>query len=188
MKLDYPIKELKILPVSDFTTIKEAIMQTTTEEWLADTARQDNWDAHRDTESIVLKIGRTYDDSKYTAAWNLKWKSLFTKYLIPHLQGIYGEGEITRMIISKLKPKASVKEHRDTERLLHFSHRIHIPIITNKLVAFNISDKKYHLSEGTIYEISNQDRHSVVSESPQDRVHIIADYADIDCLNILRKH
>jgi hypothetical protein len=186
MKLRTYLKDLGAFPEDKFRNIFESVMQATIEEWQLDTKRQEFWDAHKDTESIVLKIGGEYETAEFTDAWTSKWEEIFSQNLLPVLEEIYGEGEITRMIISKLKPKAMVGEHADTERLLHYSHRIHLPIITDEKVIFYIKNEPHFLKEGYLYELSNQDLHRVESQSDKERIHLIVDYADKNGLAILR--
>ncbi len=185
MKFKSSLIELGQLDEEVFQKIKTEVLQATSQEWLTDTKRQNYWNAHKKTESIVLKMGREYETSQFTCAWEEKWQYIL-RPLMDKLESIYGSGEVTRMIISKLFPSSEVGEHMDTERLLHFSHRIHLPIETNEEVAFSVRGQKYKLEEAMLYELSNQDLHSVENTSTKDRIHIIVDYADRNCIEILK--
>lgn len=178
MRLKSELIELRSLETKKFERLKSEIAGCTREEWLVNTSRQDFWEAHRKTESIVLKIGKSYALSQFTGCWQRKWKRLIKETLIDQLEEIYGAGEITRLIISKLLPNSEVGEHSDTETLLKYSHRVHLPITTNEQVVFKINGQGHNLKEGVLYEISNLDPHSVINPSAQDRIHIIVDYAD----------
>jgi hypothetical protein len=154
--------------------------------WLEDTSRQDNWEAHRKTESIVLKIGKNLQSVSFTKAWDSKWKKILLPTVVKFLEDKFGEGQITRMIISKLYAGAEIGEHRDTEHLLCYSHRVHLPIYTDSAVDFVIGGESFFLKEGVFYEISNQDLHMVKNQSKIDRIHIIADYADTKLLDLMQ--
>ena len=45
----------------------------------------------------------------------------------------------------------------------HIAYRIHIPITTNDLVRFTIGGRPFHLEVGKVYEVNNQNTHSVMN-------------------------
>ena len=168
--------ELFKIPQDKFLNISKSVLSATPDEWLAVTSRQKKWEAHKDTESIVLKMGPSRIDSKFTDVWIAKWETIINNNLLSLLRNEIGDFEIVRMIISRLKPHSIVSEHIDTEEILRKSHRLHLPIKTNENVVFNINRSSYHLKEGVVYEINNQAPHSVFNNSKYDRVHLIFDY------------
>ena len=60
------------------------------------------------------------------------------------------------------------------------SHRIHVPITTDPRVRFMIDGRPYHLEVGQAYEINNQQQHSVMNNSKDDRITFIFDYLPPD--------
>ena len=178
MKLKKPIKLIGCLPQADADFFKKTLEQASPCDWLVDTSRQDTWEAHRQTQSIVLVSGANFNSRKLSNQWTGFWRSEFQSRLMPFLTSTYGQGEIVRCVFSKLLPMSTISEHRDTEHLLHYSHRVHIPITTHPKVEFTINNETVHLKEGEVYEISNQDLHSVKSDWDRPRIHIILDYAE----------
>ena len=178
MKLKTPFRVLGKLRLEDLAFFKNSIGMATISDWMDDTSRQDTWEAHRQTQSIVLVKGSDLSNRKVSNQWDCFWKNEFEVRIVPLLKATYGPGVIVRCVFSKLLPMSKISEHRDTEHLLHFSHRVHIPIITSPKVQFNIRDEVACMEEGQVYEISNQDLHSVTSEWDHPRVHIILDYAE----------
>ena len=54
---------------------------------------------------------------------------------------------------------------------------MHIPIITNEKVFFQVGDEIKIFKEGEIWKINNTGKsHSVVNNSNEDRVHLIVDW------------
>ena len=170
------VKKILKLSEAEFNAIYQEVLSATRDEWLLETSRQKKWKAHKDTESIVLKIGPNRLESRFTNAWDSKWRKVLEENLLFSLKNKIGSFEVVRMIISKLKPSSGILEHIDTEEILVNSHRLHLPVKTNPEVLFEINKSLYHLEEGVVYEINNQAPHSVVNNSNMDRIHLIFDY------------
>lgn len=92
----------------------------------------------------------------------------------------YFNGFVTKSLLISLKAGHSIDRHADFGVDLTEVHRCHIPIQTNKEVAFFVRDTWYHLREGYAYEISNVDEHAVVNDSDIDRIHLIIDIKEYD--------
>jgi len=91
---------------------------------------------------------------------------------------------IGRCLATNLKSNSIISKHRDGGNIVLLNgHRLHIPIITNKLVSFSVGNETKILQEGTIYEINNLRQHSVENNSNEDRLHLIIDYIEPDILN-----
>ena len=103
---------------------------------------------------------------------------------ILNIEKLYGKGRPYNIQISKLKSKGKIPEHVDHGLSYMFSHRIHIPLITNEGVIFSIGKNKYNLKENSVYEVNNTRRHSVINSTDNfERVHLILDYITEDYLN-----
>ena len=55
-------------------------------------------------------------------------------------------------------------------------HRIHLPLITNDEVIFDVGESSMKMAEGELWEINNRREHAVANNSDNDRIHIILDY------------
>jgi aspartyl/asparaginyl beta-hydroxylase (cupin superfamily) len=76
-----------------------------------------------------------------------------------------------------LKSNSKIDKHIDAGKSLSICHRVHIPIITNKNVLFEIDNEIKNLKEGEMWEINNSEKiHSVVNNSNTDRIHLIVDW------------
>jgi len=110
-----------------------------------------------------------------------------------YLEGIFRELQdhynyvsvlMSGFTIVKLLAGNEVAEHSDLELEDEaikesgyvFNHRIHIPITTNDDVRFKSKGKSFALNVGSMYEIDNITKHSVVNGGDTDRIHIIIDF------------
>jgi aspartyl/asparaginyl beta-hydroxylase (cupin superfamily) len=74
-----------------------------------------------------------------------------------------------------MNKKSSIKPHVDGGVMLQLGRRIHIPLITNPKVIFEVFGESKYLEVGNWYEINNIIPHSVINDSEYDRVHFIID-------------
>ena len=145
--------------------------------WDSFTFRQKTFEAHKETKTIPL-IFDTDFRLKYPTY--LKEYEIFKnefELLKNKLTKIYGKGFIIRAILVMLRSNSKIDRHIDTGKSLSICHRIHIPIITNKNVLFEIDNEIKNLKEGEMWEINNSEKiHSVVNNSNTDRIHLIVDW------------
>ena len=85
-------------------------------------------------------------------------------------------GTIIRAMAAKLFAGERITPHTDKHPSFHIAHRIHIPITTNDLVRFTIGGRPFHLEVGKVYEVNNQNTHSVMNRGKEDRITFIFDY------------
>lgn len=98
--------------------------------------------------------------------------------LIETLTNLYGPGDFWNIQTAKMKGGGRILPHCDNGLSFLFSHRIHIPLITNENVIFKIADKEFYFPVGYAYEINNTQEHSVVNNNDPsyERLHLIFDY------------
>ena len=99
---------------------------------------------------------------------------------------IYGKGELYKMQLSKLHENGKIIPHHDVSLGFTFSHRIHIPLITNKNVTFTIDGNNYFFDTGEIIEINNLKLHSVENLGNSARLHLIFDYIGYEYSDLLK--
>lgn len=75
-----------------------------------------------------------------------------------------------------LQAGAIIKPHRDHELAFEMGEaRLHFPVITNPMVAFNIDDACISLHEGDCWYINANLMHSVENRGKKDRIHLVID-------------
>jgi len=163
----------------DMHALRDAILAQEPAAWLEEQGRQQTYEVHRDTESIVLLFcdeawpdGEIYRESG--------WEHL-AETAMPVIEHIIEEhyepgGTLLRAIAAKLKVNGRIRPHRDSLQSFHMGHRIHVPIITNPAVRFMIEGRPYAFEVGKAYELNNQKKHSVMNMGKEDRISFIFDY------------
>lgn len=175
--MDYKFRYLGKVDVSE---IKQSLSNVSNNLWNLHTIRQDLFDNHRETQTIMLmwdyaslfnsnkgEIHQSYYDFKIDVFLN----SIKPLYVESH-----GEGEFIRVIIVNLPAGKSIPGHADSGMSLEFCNRTHIPIKTNDNVLFTVAGETINMKEGEIWEFNNQKYHSVHNNGDEDRWHLIIDY------------
>jgi hypothetical protein len=177
MDIDVPLRELGEL---DTTALREAILRQEDAAWHEDTYRQQSYDVHDQTESIVLVFttGDNWPESevKKEPGWDR-----IADVAVPVMHEIIEKhypagGTIIRAMAAKLISGGKIKPHHDKHPSFHCGHRIHIPITTNPRVRFMIDGRPYQFEVGQAYELNNQKQHSVMNKGTEDRITFIFDY------------
>lgn len=101
-----------------------------------------------------------------------------SNFLLKSLKGLYGLGELWNIQVAKMHGGGKILPHVDQDLKFIFSHRIHIPLITNENVIFKVDKTEFYLSRGNVYEINNLKEHSVdnINVPSFYRLHLIIDY------------
>ncbi|MDH3547566.1 MAG: aspartyl/asparaginyl beta-hydroxylase domain-containing protein [Gammaproteobacteria bacterium] len=177
MDIDVPLRELGAI---DITALSDAILSQDEAAWHEDEYRQQSYDVHLETQSIVLVFT---DGSGWPNADIVKepgWDRL-ADVAIPLMHEIIDKhypkgGTIIRAMAAKLLAGGKINPHVDKHPSFHCGHRIHIPITTNPRVRFMIDGRPYQFEIGQAYEINNQKQHSVMNKGKEDRITFIFDY------------
>ncbi len=177
MDIDTPIRELG--PV-DSDALGQAILNQDEEAWREEKHRQQAYDVHRETESIVMVFVELDDWPTMTIKKEPGWDRL-AAVAVPVMHDLIGRfypagGTIIRAMAAKVLAGGKIKPHRDSHPSFGRGHRIHVPIKTNPRVRFMIDGRPYKLQVGQAYEINNQKQHSVMNKGTEDRITFIFDY------------
>ena len=177
MDIAEPVRELGEI---DHTALADAILALPREAWEANLMRQQSYDVHRHTESVVLIFtdGQGWPDITVTREAGWEWLG---DVALPVMNSIIKRhyphgGAVVRAMAAKLLPGEVITPHRDHHPSFHHGHRVHIPIKTNRRVRFTIAGRAFPMEVGKAYEINNQKTHSVMNKGDEDRIHFIFDY------------
>jgi hypothetical protein len=175
--IDGLIRELG--PV-DAGPLIEAILAQDDIAWREDQYRQEAFDVHRETESIVLVFAELEDWPQMDVKKEPGWDRL-ADVAVPVMHGIIDRhyspgGTIIRAMAAKLKAGGKITPHTDSHPSFHAGHRIHVPVTTNPRVRFMIDGRPHRMEVGNAYEINNQKNHSVMNKGAEDRITFIFDY------------
>jgi hypothetical protein len=175
MDIEGSLRELG--PV-DSAELTGAILAQDEEAWRANEYRQNAYEVHNQTESLVMIFCDGWPEMKVTkeSAWDA-----LKEAAVPLMRHIIKDfyppgGTVIRAMAAKLKAGGIISPHRDTHQTFTHSHRIHIPITTNPGVRFMINGRPHRFEVGHAYEINNQKNHSVMNSGSEDRITFIFDY------------
>jgi hypothetical protein len=177
MNIDGLIRELGPL---DCTALSEAILAQEEAAWHEDSYRQETYDVHRQTESIVMVFAELEDWPRIDVRKEPGWDRL-VDVAVPVMHDIIKRhyppgGAIIRAMAARLVAGGMIRPHVDSHPSFQQGHRIHIPITTNSRVRFMIDGRPHQLQVGQAYEINNQKNHSVMNKGKEARITFIFDY------------
>lgn len=181
MNIDTPLRELG--PV-DVQVLRETILAQEEEAWKEDKYRQEAFEVHHATESIVMLFVQIDRWPDIVVNKEPGWSRL-SEAALPLMNDIIGKhyppgGTVIRAMAAKLLAGGKITPHVDKHPSFHHGHRIHVPMTTNPRVRFMIDGQPYQFKVGEAYEINNQKTHSVMNKGNEDRITFIFDYVPKD--------
>ena len=181
MKIETPLRELG--PI-DTTALRDAILKQEEIAWKEDKYRQEEFEVHHATESIVVLFVDLDSWPEVIVSREPGWPRI-ADVALPIMNQIVQEfyppgGTVIRAMAAKLLSGNIINPHTDRHPSFHVGHRIHVPITTNPRVRFMIDGRPYRLKVGEAYEINNQMMHSVMNKGTEDRITYIFDYVPPD--------
>ena len=177
MNIDTPLRELG--PVN-IEALRDAVLAQDEIAWKEDKYRQEEFEVHHQTESIVLVFVDLDQWPNIVVTREPGWPRLSDEAL-PLMNEIISRfyppgGTVIRAMAAKLLKGSVISPHTDKHPSFHKGHRIHVPITTNPRVRFMIDGQPYQFKVGEAYEINNQKMHSVMNKGDEDRITFIFDY------------
>ena len=177
MDIDTSLRELGPLNIEP---LRQAILQQDDIAWQEDKYRQEEFEVHHATESIVMVFVDLDKWPDLVVSQEPGWPRLADAAL-PLMNEIISQyypsgGTVIRAVAAKLLAGGIITPHTDRHPSFHVGHRIHVPITTNPRVRFMIDGQPYQLKVGEGYEINNQKMHAVMNKGDEDRITFIFDY------------
>lgn len=177
MNIDTTLRELG--PVNS-DALRETILAQDDIAWKEDKYRQEEFEVHHATESIVLVFVDLEKWPDVVVSREPGWPRL-SEVALPLMNDIITRfyppgGTVIRAMAAKLLAGNVITPHHDRHPSFHCGHRIHVPITTNPRVRFMIDGQPYQLKVGEAYELNNQKTHSVMNKGADDRITFIFDY------------
>jgi Aspartyl/Asparaginyl beta-hydroxylase len=181
MDIDVPLRELG--PV-DCAALRDVILAQEDAAWLEDKYRQEVFEVHHATQSIVMLFVEIERWPDIVVKQEPGWPRL-AEVALPLMNDILSRlyppgGTVIRAMAAKLLAGGKITPHTDRHPSFHHGHRIHVPITTNPRVRFMIDGKPFQFKVGEAYEINNQKTHSVMNKGAEDRITFIFDYVPPD--------
>ncbi len=188
MNIDTPLRELGAV---DITALRDTILEQDEAAWLEDQYRQEAYDVHYDTQSIVMVFVDLDHWPDIVVSKEPGWDRL-ADVALPLMNDIITRlyppgGTVIRAMAAKLLAGKTIKPHTDKHPSFHHGHRIHIPITTNPRVRFMIDGRPYQFKVGEAYELNNQMKHSVMNKGNEDRITFIFDYVPKEQIELAQR-
>jgi len=164
----------------DMEPLAAAVLAQDEVAWNENVQRQQDYEVHEQTRSIVLLFAEVKDWPAVEVSKQPGWDRL-AETAVPLMHAIIRSwyppgGTIIRAMAAKLLAGGRILPHRDTHPSFGVGHRVHVPIVTNPRVRFMIDGRPFQLEVGLAYEINNQKVHSVMNKGAVDRINFIFDY------------
>jgi hypothetical protein len=177
MDIDTRLRELGEV---DASALSAAILSLDATAWYEEELRQQEFEVHRQTLSVVLVFVNLDSWPELEIIKEPGWDRL-AEVAVPVMHGIIDRwypkgGTIIRAMAAKLVAGGKIAPHTDSHPSFHIGHRIHVPITTNSRVRFMIDGRPHRFEVGKAYEINNQMNHSVANKGTEDRITFIFDY------------
>ena len=163
----------------DMDALRDRILAQEPEAWAEQALRQQTYEVHQDTESIVMLFcDESWPEGEIYREPGWERLSEVAMPLIDHIiETWYAPGgTLLRAMAAKLKAGGRINPHVDALESFHMGHRIHVPITTSAAMRFMIEGQPYEFEVGKAYELNNQKKHSVMNMSKEDRITFIFDY------------
>ena len=175
-----PAGRVRDLGPCDCRALTDAVVRLDEAAWTEKTYRQESFNVHSSTESIVLCFLDLDRWPHLAVARDLGWDRLGDA-AAPVMEAIVGRhyeagGTVIRSMVVRLRPGRRITPHVDEHESLRISHRIHLPLVTNARVRFFIDGVPHRFEAGRAVEVNNQLSHSVMNDGRTSRVHFIFDY------------
>ncbi len=170
MKIDTPFKLICKVPKN--------LQVINLEHWNENTSRQQEYQQHKDTQTIFLRFRNELNEFVNFELVDYPLMQFYKNEIQQYLQILsqYYNIKNYSVIIANLKGGGMIPLHCDYGEYFETSHRIHIPIKTNKNVFFKIGNVELNMESGFAYEIDNVgSMHGVFNLGKEDRYHIIFD-------------
>lgn len=96
-------------------------------------------------------------------------------YIKELIDEIAGDAGVLKVRLMRLEKNRTIGEHKDRFNPGPPVARMHIPIVTNPQVEFQVNRQSYHLQAGHLYCIDVSQTHAVFNKGDADRIHLVFD-------------
>ncbi len=163
----------------DCRLLTERVLALPETAWQSDPRRQQMYDVHAQTQSLILMFCDSWPTVRVTrtAGW-----PLLAREAVPVMESIISAhyppgGVVLRAMMARLPAGAHILPHLDAHPSFAVAHRIHVPLKTNPDVEFIVGDERVPPREHVAFELNNQLPHQVANNGTAPRIHFIFDYA-----------
>jgi hypothetical protein len=149
--------------------------------WNLDTRRQDTVPVQRETETITLRRLKRIPPTANSFDGQLVQSDFDTLRHFPTLYQFLLDfakaqsGELSRVMIVRLKPNSQVYEHYDAGQYYRIRDRYHLVLRSPEGSILTSDTEAARFREGELWWFNNKLVHEAFNESTESRVHVIFD-------------
>ena len=166
----------------DTSSVKKLLSQFSVRFWAAqDEIKENNFACFHHTQHIIMRFihqNQDHRDFYHTPVW-LYFESilrpLFDEIVKPYN---FLQPEYPKAMFARLSAGHEIDRHIDGAGSNLHTHKIHIPIQTNKEALFSVGKNWLHLQENRAYEVNNIRPHAARNGGDEDRIHLIFEVFD----------
>ena len=175
------IRELGAVDIDELLLAVLAIPEPV---WDAENASKPNrFEALDRTRHIVFRfVDNTRDWRAFhdRALWP-QWRELLLPVMEQATRSYgYAHGEYPRVMLARMAPCGVIHPHIDANPAAKWPHKIHVPLLTNDSVGFQVGTRIHHFPVGHAVEVNNLGVHAVRNDGGSDRIHLIFEYFDLE--------
>jgi hypothetical protein len=177
MKPVTKVSDVNYMTSVEISPLHEIIELLSDRVWQQENARKENnFECFHHTNHIIFRFIRGNKDPH--DHYELPIGSIFKDKFLPIMKKAaeyygYSNPVFPKAMLAKLEAGQSIDRHVDGAGSNLYTHKIHVPVITNDDVYFYVNDAPYQLLEGMMYEVNNIKPHGVDNRGNSDRVHFI---------------
>ena len=163
----------------DCRALTERVLALEESAWAGDPRRQQDYDVHAQTQSIILLFCSGWPEVEVTRGNG--WVPLGAE-ATPVMDQVIRKwyppgGTVLRAMITRLPPGRRIARHKDSHPSFSVAHRVHIPLVTNPAVEFIVGTERVPPRAHFAFELNNLMIHQVSNHGTESRIHFIFDYA-----------
>ena len=166
---------------ADISALLERVRDIPESQWNAENEYKPNKYAQlNDTRHVMFRFVKQESMFDYydCPLWD-EWKDVVLPVMEQAAKGLgYKNYRFPRVMLARLPAGGEISTHIDREAS-SYSHKIHVPLITNPETRFSVGKEDVHLPAGDIVEVNNKRLHGAKNAGKNDRVHLI-----FECYNI----
>ena len=175
----YTIRELGSVDIDPIKALVNRLSETV---WTKeDDRKENNFFCFHHTRHIIFRFIEDHQDHQGFYS-NPIW-SVWKQELLPIMEQVahhydYSHPTYPKVMLARLTAGYRIDRHKDVARSNLYTHKIHIPLLTNPQVKFVVRDSVHYLMEGKAYEVNNIVSHAVDNSGKTDRIHLIFEVYD----------
>lgn len=175
---------IRQLGAVDIEALRSAVLAIPEAVWDEQDAEKPNkFEALDRTRHIVFRFvdsTRDWRGSHDRPLW-AEWRALLEPVLRQSVRDYgYVRGVFPRVMLARMAPGGVIQPHIDANPAAKWPHKIHVPLLTNPQVGFQIGSTIHHFPVGSAVEVNNLGPHAVRNDGDSDRIHLIFEYYDAD--------